>query len=75
MDFNKIIDNVKELQEKVDFFNKKEQSINDTISLIKKDIIKLKKKMAKEEDLINKKVIELRIMIMEDIINRFNIMV
>lgn len=71
MDFNKIINDMKILQEKVDLYAAKEKNIEEAISSINKDILKLEKKMEKETDEINKEVLNLKILIMKDIIAKF----
>lgn len=72
MDFNKIIEDMKNLQSKVDLYSAKEKKIEETITSINKDILKLEKKIEKESDEINKEIMKLKILIMKDIIGRFN---
>ena len=71
MDFNKIIDDMKELQEKVNLYENKIAIINDVCNTINKDILKLEKKIEKETDLINKEFLQLKLLIMKDVLNKF----
>ena len=41
MNFNKIIEDMKCLQEKIDLYTKKEENLNNAISVINKDLSKL----------------------------------
>ena len=44
MDFNKVITNMQELQSKIEVYELKNKNIDEAISSIKKEIIKLEKK-------------------------------
>ena len=58
----------KNFNKEQNFTNKR---IDDAIITIDKDLKKLEKKLEKEEDAINKKVLELKILIMRDVSSRF----
>lgn len=73
MDFNKIIEDMKLLQEKVDLYEKKNKTIEDAIIQLDKEINKIEKKIEKETDLINKQVLQLKVLIMKDIAGRFKV--
>lgn len=73
MDFNKVISDMKLLQEKVDLYSTKEKNIQEAINSINKDILKLEKKIEKETDEINKEIIKLKILIMKEVVGRFHI--
>ena len=73
MDFDKVINNVQELQQRVEFYEQKNRKIDDAIITIDKDLKKIEKKLEKEEDAINKKVLELKILIMRDVSSRFQL--
>lgn len=73
MDFNKVISDMKSLQEEIDKYSAKEKVIKDAIVSINKDISKLEKKIEKETDEINKQVLQLKVLIMKDICNRFQL--
>lgn len=72
MNFNKIIEDMKNLQEKIDLYTKKEESLKNAISVINKDLSKLEIKKEKETDEINKAILNLRILITKSIINKLN---
>ena len=72
MNFNKIIEDMKCLQEKIDLYTKKEENLNNAISVINKDLSKLEIKKEKETDEINKAILNLRILITKSIINKLN---
>ena len=71
MNFNKVISNMQELQNKIEVYENKNKRIDDTIILIEKDITKLEKKLEKEQDEISKHIIDIKLLIMKEIINRF----
>lgn len=73
MDFNKIIDDMKNLQSKVDLYENKQKVIMDAINSIQKDILKLEKKIDKEPDEINKEILKLKVLIMKEVAGRFQI--
>ena len=72
MNFNKIIEDMKNLQEKIDLYTKKEESLKNAISVINKDLSKLEIKKEKEADEINKAILNLKILITKSIINKLN---
>ena len=72
MNFNKIIEDMKGLQEKIDLYTKKEENLKNAISVINKDLSKLEIKKEKETDEINKAILNLRILITKSIINKLN---
>jgi len=72
MDFNKVINDMKELQDKITSYENKEKKIQDAIISINKDIAKLEKREEKENDDINRTILHLKILLMKDIANRFN---
>ena len=45
MNFNKVISNMQELQNKIEVYENKNKRIDETIILIEKDITKLEKKL------------------------------
>lgn len=71
MNFDKVISNMQELQTKIEVYEKKNKSITDAINSIEKDISKLDKKKEKVTDEIEKHIIDIKILIMKDIIKRF----
>lgn len=71
MNFDKIIKNIEELQSKVEVYELEKNRIDSTINSIKKDIIKLEKKIEKEQNELNKNVLQMKRLIMKDILNRF----
>ena len=73
MDFNKIIEDMKNLQSKVDLYEAKEKVIVDAVNSIQKDISKLEKKIEKETNEINKEILKLKILITKEIAGRFQI--
>ena len=71
MNFNKVISNMQELQNKIEVYENKNKRVDETIILIEKDITKLEKKLEKEQDEISKHIIDIKLLIMKEIINRF----
>lgn len=71
MNFNKVISNMQELQNKIEVYENKNKRIDETIILIEKDITKLENKLEKEQDEISKHIIDIKLLIMKEIINRF----
>lgn len=71
MNFDKVISNMQELQTKIEVYEKKNKSITDAINSIEKDISKLDKKKEKATDEIEKHIIDIKILMMKDIIKRF----
>lgn len=73
MDFNKVITNMQELQSKIEVYEIKNKNIDEAISSIKKEIIKLEKKCEREQNEIEKHILNIKILLMKDIVERFNI--
>lgn len=72
MDFNKVITNMQELQSKIEVYELKNKNIDDAINSIKKEISKLEKKCEKEQNEIEKNVLNIKILIMKEIVKKFN---
>ncbi len=73
MNFDKVINNMQELQNKIKIYEEKNKNIDNAIISIKKDILKLEKKLEKETDDVNKMILKIKVLIMENILNRFTI--
>lgn len=73
MDFNRIIEDMKNLQAKVDLYENKEKITSDALNSIQKDILKLEKKIEKESDEINKEILKLKVLIMKEVAGRFQL--
>lgn len=72
MNFDKIINNMQELQSKIEVYEQKNKKIEDSISSINKEILKLEKKKSVLKDEIDKHILDIKIITMKDIINKFN---
>lgn len=72
MNFDKIINNMQELQSKIEIYEQKNKKIEDAISSINKEILKLEKKKSVLKDEIDKHILDIKIITMKDIINKFN---
>lgn len=72
MDFNKVITNMQELQSKIKVYELKNKNIDEAINSIKKEINKLEKKREKEQNEIEKNVLNIKILIMKEIVKKFN---
>lgn len=72
MNFDKIINNMQELQSKIEVYEQKNKKIEDAISSINKEILKLEKKKSFLKDEIDKHILDIKIITMKDIINKFN---
>lgn len=72
MNFDKIINNMQELQSKIEVYEQKNKKIKDAISSINKEILKLEKKKSVLKDEIDKHILDIKIITMKDIINKFN---
>lgn len=72
MNFDKIINNMQELQSKIEVYEQKNKKIEDFISSINKEILKLEKKKSVLKDEIDKHILDIKIITMKDIINKFN---
>ena len=75
MDFNKVINNMQELQSKIEVYELKNKNIENAINSIEKDIIKLEKKISTSKDEIEKHILNIKILLMTDIAKRFDIKV
>ena len=73
MDFNKVITNMQELQAKIEVYELKNKNIDEAISSIKKEIIKLEKKCEKEQNEIEKHILNIKILIMKEVVEKFNL--
>ena len=67
MDFNKVINNMQELQSKIEVYELKNKNIENAINSIEKDIIKLEKKISTSKDEIEKHILNIKILLMKDI--------
>ena len=72
MNFDKVISNMQELQSKIEVYEQKNKKIEDTLSSIKKEILKLEKKKATLNYEIDKHTLDIKILIMKDIVDRFD---
>ena len=72
MNFDKIINNMQELQSEIEVYEQKNKKIEDAISSINKEILKLEKKKSVLKDEIDKHILDIKIITMKDIINKFN---
>lgn len=73
MDFNKVINNMQELQSKIEVYELKNKNIENAINSIEKDIIKLEKKISTSKDEIEKHILNIKILLMKDIVGRFDV--
>ena len=71
MNFEKVINNMQELQSKVEVYEQKNKKIEDAISSINKEILKLEKKKSVLKDEIDKHILDIKIITMKDIISKF----
>ena len=72
MNFDKVISNMQELQSKIEIYEQKNKKIEDTLSSLKKEILKLEKKKATLNYEIDKHTLDIKILIMKDIVDRFD---
>ncbi len=72
MNFDKVINNMQELQSKIEDYEQKNKTIEDAITSINKDILKLEKKKDNSKDEIDKHILSIKILLMKDIVKRFN---
>lgn len=72
MNFDKVINNMQELQSKIEVYEQKNKTIEDAITSINKDILKLEKKKDNSKDEIDKHILSIKILLMKDIVKRFN---
>ena len=63
---------MQELQSKIEVYEQKNKKIEDAISSINKKILKLEKKKSVLKDEIDKHILDIKIITMKDIINKFN---
>ena len=63
---------MQELQSKIEVYEQKNKKIEDAISSINKEILKLEKKKSVLKDEIDKHFLDIKIITMKDIINKFN---
>lgn len=73
MNFDKVINNMQELQSKIEVYEDKNKKIEDSITSINKEILKLEKKKSTLKNEIDKHILDIRILIMKDVVNKFNI--
>lgn len=73
MNFDKVINNMQELQSKIEVYEEKNKKIEDSIASINKEILKLEKKKSNLKSEIDKHILDIRILIMKDVVNKFNI--
>ena len=73
MNFDKVINNMQELQSKIEIYERNNKSIEDAIASINKDILKLEKKRENSKDEIDKHILSIKILLMKDIVDKFNI--
>lgn len=71
MDFNKIIVDMQNLQKKIDEYETRIKIIDENINFIYKDIKKLEKKLEKENDEINKNILNIKILILKNVVFKF----
>ena len=71
MNFDKIINNMQELQSKIEVYEQKNKKIEDAISSINKEILKLEKKKSVLKDEIDKHILDIKIITMKDTISKF----
>ena len=63
---------MQELQSEIEVYEQKNKKIEDAISSINKEILKLEKKKSVLKDEIDKHILDIKIITMKDIINKFN---
>lgn len=73
MNFDKVINNMQELQSKIEIYERNNKSIEDAIASINRDILKLEKKRENSKDEIDKHILSIKILLMKDIVDKFNI--
>ena len=72
MEFSKIISDMQILQEKNKLYEDKCNKIDSIINSLKKDLIKLEKRKEKEVNEINKTILNLKLLLIKDIINKLD---
>ena len=73
MNFDKIINNMQDIQTKIEIYERNNKIIENTINTIKKDILKMEKKKENTSDEIDKHILDIKILLMRDIINKFDV--
>ncbi len=73
MDFNKIINNMQDLQSKIEMYELKIKHFDDVVTSLERDIIKLEKKIEKEQNEINRNILNIKILVMKDIIKKIDL--
>ena len=73
MNFDKVINNMQEIQSKIEVYEQKNKSIEDAIISINKDILKLEKKRDNSKDEIDKHILSIKILLMKEIVSKFDI--
>lgn len=73
MNFDKVINNMQELQSKIEVYEEKNKKIEDSITSINKEFLKLEKKKSTLKNEIDKHILDIRILIMKDVVDKFNI--
>ena len=73
MNFDKVINNMQELQSKIEIYEMNNKSIEEALASINKDILKLEKKRENSKDEIDKHILSVKILLMKDIVDKFNI--
>ena len=73
MNLDKVINNMQELQSKVEVYEQKNKNIEESINSIRKEILKLEKKKDNSNDEMDKHILSIKILIMKDIVNKFNL--
>ena len=73
MNFDKIINNMQELQSKIEVYEQKNKNIEDSIASIKKDILKLEKKKESSKDELDKHILSIKLIFMKEIVKRFEV--
>ena len=73
MNFDKIINDMHLLQTKIADYEEKYKYIEDVVNSINKDILKIEKKKANSKSEIDKHILSIKILLMKDIVSRFNI--
>lgn len=73
MKFDKIINDMQELQNKIKVYEEKNKKIEDALNSLKKETLKLEKKIADSKDNIDKHILGIRLEIMKEIIGKFEV--
>ncbi len=73
MNFDKLINDMQELQSKVALYEQRNKIIDEAINSINKDIVKLEKKKDNSKDEIDKHILAIKELLMKEIVTRFNV--